>query len=128
MRDSDAARRLLIVARRDLEVLEVLGDRCADEAFGFHAQQAVEKALKAWLAGLGVAFPKLHHLHVFVNLLEQQGCEVARFRDLIRLNDYAVQFRYSVYDAIDPLDRSAIHAAVKALVDHVAEIADGELK
>ena len=34
-----------------------------DEIFGFHAQQAVEKALKSWLASLGVLFPKTHGIY-----------------------------------------------------------------
>ena len=42
---------LLRMARKDLQAMRALGDpKVADvETFGFHAQQAVEKALKAWL-------------------------------------------------------------------------------
>ena len=46
---------LLAMARKDLVALAGMGDLkvFADEIFGFHAQQATEKALKSWLATLG---------------------------------------------------------------------------
>jgi hypothetical protein len=45
---------LLAMDRKDLNALAGMGDPqlFAEEVFGFHAQQAVEKALKAWLAAL----------------------------------------------------------------------------
>jgi hypothetical protein len=44
---------LLASAQRDLDLLEsnFENTRCADEVFGFHAQQATEKTFKAWLNG-----------------------------------------------------------------------------
>ena len=55
MAQTEHAASLLRLARRDLTALEALGGmaRIADVICGFHAQQAVEKALKAWLAILG---------------------------------------------------------------------------
>ncbi len=32
----------------------------ADEVFGFQAQQAAEKTLKAWLTVLGLEYPRRH--------------------------------------------------------------------
>jgi hypothetical protein len=32
----------------------------SDEVFGFHAQQTIEKALKAWIAVRGLVYPKSH--------------------------------------------------------------------
>ena len=37
-----------------------------DEIFGFHAQQAVEKALKAWLTEVGVTYPLTHDLSLLL--------------------------------------------------------------
>jgi HEPN domain-containing protein len=31
-----------------------------EEVFGFHAQQAIEKTLKAWIAVRRLAYPKSH--------------------------------------------------------------------
>jgi len=58
-----------------------------DEIIGFHAQQAVEKALKAWLVHLGIDFPKVHSLGALMDLLgvhghplPHLGCEAAHGR------------------------------------------------
>jgi len=57
---SDEARQMLAAAYKDWRALAGMADPdvFADEVFGFHAQQAVEKALKAWLALLGVEYPR----------------------------------------------------------------------
>ncbi len=51
MAASDRAVAFLEMARRDLAATQAMADRhvFAVEVFGFHAQQAVEKALKAWI-------------------------------------------------------------------------------
>jgi HEPN domain-containing protein len=41
-----------------------------DDAIGFHAQQAVEKALKAVLALVGVRFPRTHDLGFLLELAD----------------------------------------------------------
>jgi hypothetical protein len=48
----DHAQDLLLLAGKDFSALRgMLGNPLfADEIFGFHAQQAIEKSLKAWLA------------------------------------------------------------------------------
>lgn len=53
---------LLAAANRDFRALRGMTDSSvfADEIFGFHAQQAAEKALKAWLAVLDVEYPRTH--------------------------------------------------------------------
>ena len=66
MSDSENARRLLALANKDLQAIMAMPDRSvfATEIFGFHAQQAVEKALKAWLSLAGARYPKAHDLGV----------------------------------------------------------------
>ena len=61
MSDLEQARHLLRIAERDIRSLDVVAGESAfaDESFGFMVQQAVEKALKAWLANL------LHQIKVF---------------------------------------------------------------
>jgi HEPN domain-containing protein len=50
---------LLALAKRDLRALEGMTDSAifAEEIFGFHAQQCVEKCLKALLATHGDEYP-----------------------------------------------------------------------
>jgi hypothetical protein len=47
---------LLDLAGKDFKALGGMEDALtfADEVFGFHVQQAVERILKAWLAALGL--------------------------------------------------------------------------
>ena len=70
----DLARRYLALAQRDARTLAVLVDSPGvdDEPIGFHAQQAVEKCLKAILALHGVAFRKTHDLDELLGLLEER--------------------------------------------------------
>jgi hypothetical protein len=53
--DADHARQLLDMANKDHSALSHMLDAAAfsDEVFGFHAQQTIEKALKAWIAVRG---------------------------------------------------------------------------
>ncbi|HHY47316.1 MAG TPA: HEPN domain-containing protein [Firmicutes bacterium] len=98
-------------------------DRCgyiADEIFGFHAQQAIEKALKAWLALLGVEYPKTHDITPLLSMLTAHGQPVDSFYDLIEFNLYAVQFRYEAFDGIgEPLERDVVIVRVGELVRKV---------
>ena len=65
MPDLEHARLLLRLAQDDFAAMEVLetSRRIPPSIFGFHAQQAVEKALKAWLSLLDVAYPRVHLLY-----------------------------------------------------------------
>jgi HEPN domain-containing protein len=78
MSDREYARVMLEVALRDLRALRGMLDAhtFANEIFGFHAQQAVEKALKAWLNLLGVDYPRIHDLEELLGLLAQHGATV----------------------------------------------------
>ena len=66
-----------------------------EDIFGFHAQQAVEKGIKAWLAFLGVDFPFVHDLSLLLELLEEAGVKCRQsMRTLLDFNTYAVLMRY----------------------------------
>ena len=54
--DREHAQTLLEMARKDARALSGMTDAdvFADEIFGFHAQQVIEKALKAWCAHRGI--------------------------------------------------------------------------
>jgi HEPN domain-containing protein len=71
----DLARRFLVLADRDIKTVRQLAGipESDDEAIGFHAQQAIEKCLKAVLALHEVPFRKTHDLAELVDLLRDQG-------------------------------------------------------
>lgn len=122
MSDNEEALELLASARRDLRALEAMMNPAivADEIFGFHVQQAVEKALKAWLATFGVEYPHTHDIGILLKILETCGCDVAGWAAVVRWNAFAVQFRYSTYEAAgEPIDRNAAHAEVSSVVKDV---------
>ena len=101
---------MLQLARRDLHALINMTDpeRFDDSVFGFHAQQTVEKALKAWLSLMGVAYPKTHEIRLLFRLLEVAGVAVDEsYHELADLTDFAVDYRYDLLEYV-PLDRVAI--------------------
>ncbi|MHB8767346.1 MAG: HEPN domain-containing protein [Deferrisomatales bacterium] len=125
MRDLEHARQLLDMARKDLAALRAMGDReaFAEEVFGFHAEQAAEKALKAWAAGLGCKYPFRHDLGELLSLLEGEGEEVGPFWGVVAYTDFGVRFRYEALGEEEtPLDRQVGCAEVAALVEHVAKL------
>lgn len=128
MARTEHAASMLRLARRDLTALEALGGMAQvdDVICGFHAQQAVEKALKAWLAILGHEYPFTHDLPRLFSLLRRAGANAERFRPLARFTPYAVQARYDEGDpdTEDALDRPAVVAEVSALLEHVASLLD----
>lgn len=66
-----------------------------DAIIGFHAQQAVEKSLKAVLAGRGIEFPYTHDLDGLTELCKRDGIDVpAQLADIDQLSPYGVQLRY----------------------------------
>ncbi len=61
----------------------------------FHAQQAVEKALKAVLLAKQADFPFAHDLDVLLSLVEEAGLDVPESVTTVGLlTPYAVQTRY----------------------------------
>jgi HEPN domain-containing protein len=125
MTDLDGARRLLGMARKDLQALRGMTDSAtfADEIFGFHAQQSVEKGLKAWLAVRGVEYPKTHDLRALLALLSEDGVDVEDLWDLVEYNLFAVQFRYEAFELFEEaLDREAVIQRVAALTQRVEAV------
>jgi HEPN domain-containing protein len=65
------------------------------EDFCFDAQQAAEKALKAFLIYRGVRFPYVHDLAELLGLVEQTGQAIPEtVRGAARLTRYAIATQY----------------------------------
>jgi HEPN domain-containing protein len=128
MSDREHAKEILEAARRDLRALHGMNDPqvFSDEIFGFHAQQAAERALKAWLAHNGIRFPKTHDLKQLIDLLVQSGIDPGDLSALVDLNAFAVQYRYeSLFINEEALDRTELRPRIAALIDRVAEALQG---
>jgi HEPN domain-containing protein len=96
---------------------EFAGNReISDEIIGFHAQQAVEKWLKAVMAQLGLPQQRTHDIDQLSRLLEEQGVDLPAPRSsLAELTDFAVPLRYEDLLDAEALDRRA----TVALIDEV---------
>lgn len=80
----------------------------ADSILGFHAQQAIEKWLKAILAGKGVDFEYTHDLRRLVELLEDIGITLPFITgEIVMYTEFAVPLRYEDLLDAEPLDRGA---------------------
>jgi HEPN domain-containing protein len=89
------------------------------DAVCYHAQQCVEKYLKAHLREAGLAAPRIHDLDALLNLALESAPELLTLRiGLQRLTDMAVEVRYpgmsaDVEDATEAL--STAESAPQAL-------------
>lgn len=93
----EEALRLLRIAERDLQTFRILAAHpdASLSAICFHAQQSVEKSLKAVLTSRGVAFPRTHNLEELAQLVAERPISLpVPARELRRLNPFAVEFRY----------------------------------
>lgn len=125
MADSRMAALMLESARRDILAFDRLAPMSDmhDSILGFHAQQAVEKCLKAVLFKHDAMVPRTHDLDELLHLLASGlGLAVPHADQLDELNPFAVQARYSLAD-LDGMDR----VAVGLRLHDVLEWADGSL-
>jgi HEPN domain-containing protein len=95
--ERDLARELIGLAADDRAAAAALPDIAgvSDAIVAFHAQQAVEKSLKAVLASGGVDFPFTHNLAALLQLCEDADVDVpAELEESDLLTPYAVAARY----------------------------------
>jgi len=122
---SNEALMLLSMAGKDIDLLRyiVSSDPIADEIFGFHAQQAVEKSLKAWIHIAGGKFDRIHDLRILLIVLQDLGVDVEPYREFVPLNSFAVQFRYeAMEDEEAPVDRADMLSKVEILYEYVQSL------
>jgi HEPN domain-containing protein len=95
--EEELVQQWLIRATRDLAVAKLIvghSDAMREET-GFHAQQTVEKCLKAFLVHHGVEFAWSHSLAYLLTICEQVEPTFARWRSSAEpMTQYAVRFRY----------------------------------
>jgi HEPN domain-containing protein len=91
----DAVRGWVRKAQSDLTAMRSCRDGGALDAACFHAQQAAEKILKAYLTACDIRFPFVHNLEQLADLCGSRDPQFSEIRDPAqRLTPYAVQLRY----------------------------------
>jgi HEPN domain-containing protein len=66
----------------------------SEEIVLFHCQQAIEKALKAFLDARAVTFPKSHDLSMLLSLCIEKDPSFEQIGSIVELTQYAVEARY----------------------------------
>jgi HEPN domain-containing protein len=77
-----------------------LGKGCPTDTVCFHAQQCVEKYLKALLVCEGVDFPKTHDLEPLMDLLPVSMRPKLSVEEQAKLTEYATGARYPGWEEI----------------------------
>lgn len=112
------AQLLVESAKQDSAACHVLSKAplIGDAVIGFHAQQAVEKALKAVLSAKGIEFRRTHDLITLMDLIEDHNISAPPYADsLDELNPYAVEARYGTIEPND-LDRAVALSIAAAVI------------
>jgi len=105
----DLAEDLLALAREDEVAARALLDVgvVTDRIVGFHAQQAVEKSLKAVLAVHDVEFPFTHDLGALAELSIKAGAAPPpALSEVDQLTPFGVSLRYGALDDLVPVARA----------------------
>ena len=119
---------LLALAREDLAAAEALDreERVSDAPVGFHAQQAVEKALKAAIASRDTDFPFTHDIGLLTQLCQDAGLALpADLTEADRLTPYAAAVRYGLGDPGAVATQDALRWAALAIEWVGAELRPG---
>lgn len=110
-----------ILARKagdDARAMKLLADdhSISDEIVGFHAQQAVEKWLKAVLGARGIEFEYTHDLRRLIGEVTSAAVDFPfETPEVIALTEHAVPLRYDELLDTEPLDREATVALVEEI-------------
>jgi HEPN domain-containing protein len=88
----------ILKAENDLKIAkdEILTENPATDAICFHAQQCVEKYLKAYLSFIEKPFGKTHDIALLIELCIEDNKEFNFLYDMManKLTRYAVEIRY----------------------------------
>jgi hypothetical protein len=112
------AEKLLLKAAEDETAIQI--DELPDGPFGFHAQQAVEKLIKALLSQLSIAFDYTHNISKLAQQLEDAGEKLPAVSvPLPELNKFAVVYRYDSIPSLEIPDRPAVIETVRLIREHI---------
>lgn len=115
------------MAQEDLAVARLIDrEGLSRVALGFHAQQVVEKALKAVLGAREGSFPFTHDIEALIELCERAGLELpADVQAAERLSPYAGATRYGLGDPATVAPADAIRWAALTVRWAEAQVSTG---
>lgn len=100
-----------------------MGEECPTDTVCFHAEQCVEKYLKAFLASRGTDFPKTHDIEELVARTPRTIRSVFSVEEQRRLSAYATTTRYpGDYEPIPIAEARAALALAKRLRREVRKL------
>ena len=108
------AREWIAKAENDLKTAEMAlkaATGCPTDTTCFHAQQCIEKYIKAFLTVQGIEFAKTHNIRVLMELIPAESRPDLDRMWQDRLTDYATSARYPGWDEI-PLGEARKAVAV----------------
>jgi HEPN domain len=109
---------LLIKAAEDEQTLTM--ENLPEAILGFHAQQAVEKLLKALLSELKVPFELTHDLARLQKLVKGSGESLPMTpMSLGDLNDFSVFYRYDLLFQFAVPEKEDVLETVRLIREHV---------
>lgn len=122
----DVARVLLAKAIEDEVLVQTVADNpeIGDAIVGFHAQQAVEKLVKAVLTAHGIAFAKTHDLDYLIDMVEKNAIVAPdELESAESLSVWAVESRYDDEDtpALQRRQTLALLAPLKTWAEQAIE-------
>ena len=125
-------RQRVVNAKRELRTLDILVNADADqEPIGFHAQQAVENALKGWISALNDEYGNTHDLSDLAATIrrhpEEENSDAGE--RLFWLTQYAVKYRYegAVVEMNDRRDLlHIVSETVLAIIKRIGELTGSE--
>lgn len=90
---------LILKAKEDLEAAKNLSkiDGFSEEIVLFHCQQAVEKALKAYLDSKAEIYPKSHDLETLLSLCIKKDSSFNQISYVTSLTPFAIEIRYDEF-------------------------------
>ncbi len=120
---SEYIKNWLFRANEDIAVIESLSGLDLEyytSTICFHAQQAVEKYLKAYLIYHDIDFPRTHDVDYL--LLECQKIDKDSFEiDLLSLTDYGVSIRYPDDFFIPGIDETKVYLELARQIKQLIE-------
>ena len=119
-------RERIVLARRNLSDASILAENPASsqESIGFHAQQAVENALKGWISALDDEYTNTHSISALMGIVRQHPDEAdtPAAEQFLWLTQYAVRYRYGaaqivIQDRAEFLE--VVTETVNAIIDRI---------
>ena len=121
-RKSDLVHGWLRKSQSDLDAMKASIGVGSYDAACFHAQQAAEKALKAFLLDAQIDFPFTHNLSKLVELCARENDSFSSLSERVEpLTPYAVEMRYDAkfWPDVETAEQASDHA--RCVVDLVLD-------